>query len=50
MAMALKSWKTAILARKFQKFVGRKHSAALTIKKPASRRVLIGTDTTNQYL
>jgi hypothetical protein len=50
MAMALKSWKTAILARKFLNFVGRKHSVALTIKKPALRRVLIGTTATDQYL
>jgi hypothetical protein len=47
MAMALKIWKTAILARKFQKFAGRKHGAAPTMKKPALRRVPIGTAKTD---
>jgi len=50
MAMALKFWKTTILARKFQNFVGRKQGAAPTNKKPASRRVSSGSTTVNQYL
>jgi hypothetical protein len=48
MAMALKIWKTAILARKFQKFAGRKHGSAPTMKKPALRRVPIGTANTDR--
>jgi hypothetical protein len=50
MAMALKSWKTLILARKFQNFAVLTFGRIATIKKPALGRVSKSMTAANQYL